>query len=418
MDVKESTASPYLSPVPPISPFLNPVLITPQDNHSSAPVSPFSDSYYSTNFSKKWKRLKNKLTRKTESKAEGSFSLTGRPDRSGIISDAEESERSDSVMTWEVYSKNSKSNRFRENPNSNVLRFSEVFNNQCRSSSLPPHLPTSSDSDEGGRLVRLKLNAERWRAKRANLIKAIPSECMKQWKENSWRELNRFTKLSAVPNLISTKGETTPWIQRIFQDLQRSRKLVICGDINESFEFPRFAFAEDRETLVQTCMKFLNASLDDLISEACPSLGSAGRSALATKAVNQSLISVCQDFINEPYFKILKCACERYSLTPSGSHDPIEIGDHKPGVTIRVERYKMNVHVCRTFKTLKIADMEVEPSEFVFGFKRTYSIDMLGGPPKICPPIWLAKNERKVLKFSSSSSSRLTSPVSKLKKKT
>merc|ERR1719369_1470648 len=63
----------------------------------------------------------------------------------------------------------------------------------------------------------------------------------------------------------------------------------------------------------------------------------------------------------------------------------------------------MNCHVCRTFKTMKIVDMEALQSDLAFGFKRTYSIDIMGGPPKIFPPTWLAKKEDRVLEFFSAS---------------
>jgi len=345
-------------------------------------------------FSKHWQRLKKKFVTRQRSISIGSSKIpfnkptprvTGPQD-----SDVEQEDSDFSVQEGKV--KMSKFNLF-------IAKSKNVSIN-VRSKAQTQTSPSgTSDSEEAGKLSFLKLNREKWLAKRTNIIKSVPTECMNQWKENCWREQNRFSKLSAMPHIVSLKGETIPWVQRIFQDLQRSSILNVCGDVNERFEFPSFASPEDRETLLKTCMKFLNTALDDLISEKCPGLEGEGRSALATKAVNQALISVCQDFINDPYFKILKSACEQYSLTPSGSNVPIQIGNFAPGVTISVQSPKLNCHVCRTFKAMKIDDMEVKISEFSFGFKRTYSIDILGGPPKILPPTWLAKNEDKVMEF-------------------
>jgi len=362
-----------------------------ESNNAEYPILEDDGTPEPANFSRQWRRLKDKFKR--------GQSQTCVPSSDNFPLDIGQAE-----------------NVTEESCQLDLLRYSEGVNNKLPNCDKPKikevkklsnHQPNSSqpssDSEEGGKLTFFKLSPEKWRNKRTNIIKAIPNECMKQWRENCWRELNRFTKLSANPHIVSRKGETIPWVQRIFQDLQRSRKLVVCGEINESFEFPRFASDDDRETLVLTCMKFLNTSLDDLISEACPSLGTDGRAALASKAVNQALISLCQDFINEPYFKILKSACERYSLTPSGSNMLIEIGKYVPGVTIDVESPKMNCHVCRIFKTMRIVDMEALPTDLAFGFKRTYSIDIMGGPPKIFPPTWLAKKEDKVLEFFSAS---------------
>jgi len=370
-----------------------------ESSKAGCPISEESGTPEPANFSKQWRRLKDKFKRKEDQPLACTMSFEN------LQLDAGQAENSNEMSCQLDFPRSSELAKDKL-PNCKTQNDQpKIIPEVKKLSHLQPIFsqPGSSDSEEGGRLTFFKLSPEKWRNKRTNIIKAIPNECMKQWRENCWRELNRFTKLSAIPHIVSLKGETTPWIQRIFQDLQRSRKLVVCGDINESFEFPRFASDDDRETLVLTCMKFLNTSLDDLISEACPSLGTDGRSALASKAVNQALISLCQDFINEPYFKILKSACERYSLTPSGSNMQIQIGKYVPGVTISVESPKMYCHVCRTFKTMKIVDMEALPSDLAFGFKRTYSIDIMGGPPKISPPTWLAKKEDKVLEFFSSS---------------
>merc|ERR1712061_510502 len=102
-------------------------------------------------------------------------------------------------------------------------------------------------------------------------LKTIPAKCIKQWRENCWIELNRFAKLSSTPYLTSVKGEKVPWNSRIVQDLQRYQVLRVTGDINELFEFPLFDVVEDRETLVETAIKFLYTAVEDLIRGTAPS---------------------------------------------------------------------------------------------------------------------------------------------------
>jgi len=234
------------------------------------------------------------------------------------------------------------------------------------------------------------------------IMMGVPAACIKQWKGQCWRELNRFARLASTPHIVSIKGERLAWSDRICQDLQRARRLTVCGDINESFDFPLFSKVEDREYLVDTCVKFLNTSIEDLISENCLSLSLESRRALAAKAVNQALTSLCQDFINEPYFKILKNACEKFCITPTSSslqREPLSKGSWLAGIQIRVETPLLYCYSCRTFKTIRLDSLEMDAAGYVFGFKRSYVIDMMGGPPKILPPIWLAKSDKRVLEF-------------------
>merc|ERR1719471_907797 len=126
------------------------------------------------------------------------------------------------------------------------------------------------------------------RSKRVKYMKEVPNTFIKQWKENCWRELNRFAKLSSTPYIVSIQGERIPWHDRITTDLQRARRLDVVGDVNETFEFPNFKTLEEKEYLVETCVKFLKTAIEDLISELVGSLGVEGRKALAEKAVNQA----------------------------------------------------------------------------------------------------------------------------------
>jgi len=240
------------------------------------------------------------------------------------------------------------------------------------------------------------------RKEEKRIMRGVPADCIKQWKEQCWQELNRFAKLASTPHIVSTKGENLAWSDRICQDLQRARRLTVCGDVNESFDFPLFSEVEDRECLVDTCVKFLNTSIEDLISEICLSLSLESCRALAAKAVNQALTSLCQDFINEPYFKILKNACEKVGITPTScslQREPLSKGSWLAGIQIKVEAPLLYCYSCRTFKTIRLDSPELDDSGYVFGFKRSYVIDIMGGPPKILPPIWLAKNKKKALEF-------------------
>jgi len=234
----------------------------------------------------------------------------------------------------------------------------------------------------------------------SRILKAVPEDCIEQWKAQYWSELNRFAKLGSTPYITSVRGEKILWSKRIYQDLQRATKLTVSGDVVECFEFPLFNNVEQRECLVDTCVKFLNVAIEDLIFGKGSILGQEGRRALAVKAVNQALISLCQDFINEPYFKILKAACEKFSLTPTSWKPEKKDDSWTPGIKITIKKPLLYCHCCRIFKTVRIDDIEVQSTDYVFGFKRTYVIDIMGGPPKILCPVWLARNKEQNLEFS------------------
>jgi len=232
------------------------------------------------------------------------------------------------------------------------------------------------------------------------ILKAVPEDCIKQWKAQYWSELNRFAKLGSTPYITSVRGEKILWSKRIYQDLQRATRLTVSGDVVECFEFPLFNNVEQRECLVDTCVKFLNVAIEDLIFGKSSTLGSEGRRALAVKAVNQALISLCQDFINEPYFKILKTACEKFSQTPTSWKPENKEDNWIPGIKISIKKPFLYCHSCRMFKTVRIDDIEVQSTDYVFGFQRTYVIDIMGGPPRILSPLWLARNKGQSLEFS------------------
>merc|ERR1719233_1595391 len=255
---------------------------------------------------------------------------------------------------------------------------------------------TNGDGTEG--IGRCK-EAAFTKKEKNKILKAVPEDCIKQWKAQYWSELNRFAKLGSTPYITSVRGEKILWSKRIYQDLQRAAKLTVSGDVDECFEFPLFNNVEQRECLVDTCVKFLNVAIEDLIFGKGSILGQEGRRALAVKSVNQALISLCQDFINEPYFKILKTACEKFFLTPTSWKPDHQEGTWFPGIKIKVQKPLLYCHCCRIFKTVRIDDIEVESADYVFGFQRTYVINIMGGPPTILPPVWLARNKEQTLEF-------------------
>merc|ERR1719233_231585 len=257
---------------------------------------------------------------------------------------------------------------------------------------------TNGDGTEG--IGRCK-EAAFTKKEKNKILKAIPEDCIKQWKAQYWSELNRFAKLGSTPYITSVRGEKITWSKRIYQDLQRATRLTVSGDVDESFEFPLFSNVEERECLVDTCVKFLNVAIEDLIFGKSSKLGQEVRRALAVKAVNQALISLCQDFINEPYFKILKTACEKFSLTPTSWKPEKKDESWTPGIKITIKKPLLYCHCCRIFKTVRIDDIEVQSTDLVFGFQRTYVIDIMGGPPRILSPLWLARNKEQNLEFSS-----------------
>jgi len=226
----------------------------------------------------------------------------------------------------------------------------------------------------------------------ARLVSRIPKKCAKRWAENYTFELDRYIRLT------SGDYDAEFWDDRLRMDLQRASHVLVTGIVQESFIFSQHETTETREDLVEIFLKFLRASIKEVISDAFSYLSEEGQTLLAKKAVSQGVMALCQDFINEPYFRLLKRTCEDYGLTPlSNKESPQKNYDingsdgqtWKTDVSVTISSEEMVMEVKRTFSTVWVADIEIVPADYILGFKRRYSVDLLGGPPKIYPPVWM-----------------------------
>jgi len=227
--------------------------------------------------------------------------------------------------------------------------------------------------------------------RRARLVSSIPKKSAKMWAKNYTAELDRFIRLT------SGEYDSKFWDARLRMDLQRASHVLVTGLVEESFVFGEHETMEIRVDLVEIFLKFLQATIKEVISDSFSYLSDEGQTLLAKKAVSQGVVTLCQDFINEPYFRLLKMACEKYGLTPlsnkeSRMRNDIAGSDGHEWVTdvnVTISSEEMVMEVKRTFSTVWCTDVEIVPAQYVFGFKRRYSIDLLGGPPKIYPPVWM-----------------------------
>lgn len=224
------------------------------------------------------------------------------------------------------------------------------------------------------------------------MVSQIPKKCAKSWAENYTFELDRYIRLT------SAEYDAAFWDARLKMDLQRASQVLVTGIVEESFIFSEHETMETRVDLVEVFLKFLKASIKEVISDAFSYLSEEGRTLLAQKAVSQGVLALCQDFINEPYFRILKTKCEHYGLTPLSNKECPRKSDNiigsdgqtwKTDVNVTITSEEMIMEVKRTFSTVWVADVEILPAEYILGFKRRYSVDLLGGPPKIYPPVWM-----------------------------
>jgi len=270
----------------------------------------------------------------------------------------------------------------------NALSSRKVNQKETRfeiSSSIPSQRPHKRISNHLKRVITDK-------RRRTRLVSRIPKRCAKRWAENYTFELDRYIRL--------TSGECDAefWDSRLRMDLQRASQVLVTGIVQESFVFSQHETMETRVDLVEVFLKFLQASIKEVISDAFSYLSDDGQTLLARKAVSQGVLALCQDFINEPYFRLLKLTCEDYGLTPLSNKDSptknnIIIGSDghawKTDVSVTISSEEMVMEVKRTFSTVWVADVEILPAEYILGFKRQYSVDLLGGPPKIYPPVWM-----------------------------
>jgi len=266
-------------------------------------------------------------------------------------------------------------------PSRQTVSQKEVDSHQSSNLSLRPHKRISNHLK--------KIITEK--SRRTRLVSSIPKKSAKMWAKNYDAELDRFIRLT------SGEYDSKFWNARLRMDLQRASHVLVTGLVEESFIFGEHETMETRIDLVEIFLKFLQASIKEVISDSFSYLSEEGKALLAQKAVSQGVVTLCQDFINEPYFRLLKMACEKYGLTPlsnkeSRMRNDIAGSDGHEWVTdvnVAISSVEMIMEVKRTFSTVWLTDVEILPAEYVFGFKRRYSIDLLGGPPKIYPPVWM-----------------------------
>jgi len=267
-------------------------------------------------------------------------------------------------------------------PNNKVDRKEFGFE---RSSGLPFPRPHKRISNQFRKIITDK-------RRRTRLVSRIPKKCAKSWARNYTFELDRYIRLS------TGEYDAEFWNARLRMDLQRASQVLVTGIVQESFIFSQHETMETRVDLVEVFLKFLQASIKEVISDAFSYLSEEGQSLLAQKAVSQGVLALCQDFINEPYFRLLKMTCEEYGLTPlSNKESPRKteqiIGSDgqtwQTDVSVTISSEEMVMEVKRTFSTVWVADLDITPAEYILGFKRRYSVDLLGGPPKIYPPVWM-----------------------------
>jgi len=273
------------------------------------------------------------------------------------------------------------------------LKFRKVLSPGKLINKKASKLPSNSSSMRPHRRISNRLRkivAEQRR--RTRMVSQIPKKCAKSWAENYTFELDRYIRLT------SGEYDAEYWDARLRMDLQRASQVLVTGLVEESFIFSQHETMETRIDLVEVFLKFLQASIKEVISDAFSYLSEEGRTLLAQKAVAHGALALCQEFINEPYFRLLKTKCEDYGLTPLSNKESISKSDNIVGsdgemwrtdVNITISSKEMIMEVKRTFSTVWIADVEILPADYIFGFKRQYSVDLLGGPPKIYPPVWM-----------------------------
>ena len=115
---------------------------------------------------------------------------------------------------------------------------------------------------------------------------------------------------------------------RILTDIIRAGKLFVCGEVDEIFEFPAFKSTTEKEDLVRTTMRYLESAVQETItcllttngvndSNTDRKMNKGAAQEISVKSVRQALISLCQEFVNDPYFKHLKESCELFQLQPT-----------------------------------------------------------------------------------------------------
>ncbi|ETO22286.1 hypothetical protein RFI_14914 [Reticulomyxa filosa] len=281
----------------------------------------------------------------------------------------------------------------------------ERFHSRANNSSFDitikplPHPTTSS--------VKSKINKKQKKLKLSQLPKClneIPKKMCRLWRSNVDNEVNRFSKLSRHSHYISTDKDYSniDWDERIATDIMRAGKLFVDGEIHEIFEFPRFKSPETRMDLVKASIKYLESAVCHLIISKVESVDKDTALALSQKTVKQAMISLCQDFVNDPYFRFLKEACNEWNLQPvdlglklddNNCQALDQMDSWTPRLVIEIHGQSIFTHVCRIFQIFEMKGVEAMETDFILGFKRTYEIDMFSKPPKILPPTFMSQHK-------------------------
>eukprot|EP01083_Nonionella_stella_P305056 1062747_1 len=261
--------------------------------------------------------------------------------------------------------------------------------------------------------------------KSTSFLKGIPQMSLELWKKQQEYELNRFAKMSSQATYkpfnslekadYFDTSESISWEKRIMTDIIRAGKLFVTGEVDEIFEFPSFKCTQEKEELVRTTIRYLESAVQEAITSLLTingvnhkqkdkKLNKDAAKEISVKCVRQSLISLCQEFVNDPYFKHLKQSCEEYNLQPTdiglvGTQEVANIKSWTPRLCINITGNRIYTHIVRVFQCYELCGIEAMETQIYFGFKRTYSIDCMGGPPWILPPIFLSHDKQKQIAY-------------------
>jgi len=251
--------------------------------------------------------------------------------------------------------------------------------------------------------------------KQTKLVSVIPKQCATAWTETAEKEFKRFLKLTAEQQ----DRDAWFWDAKLQTDLPLANRLNVTGLVKETFDFSKYESAEMRNTVVKVFLKFLKASVKEVIGDTCTYLSEDGCAMLTKKVVAQGVVSLCQDFITEPYFRLLRTACESHGLKllrfKDGKSGSDIIGSDgnvwRTEVNIHLSQEAMVVDVKKIFCTVWVSEMDMRPADYIFAFQRKYHIDILGGPAHILPPLWLGYSCGKLREIQSKPMRLKSSPI-------
>ncbi len=153
--------------------------------------------------------------------------------------------------------------------------------------------------------------------------------------------------------------------------------------VNYLYEFLSFVSTKEKEELVRT-IRYLESAVQAAITSLPHLRGSDKKlnkdaaKGISIKAVRQSLTSLCQDVVNDPYFTYLKQGCEQYNLQPTdigliGNQDVKSIKSWTPKLCINITVNRIYTHIVRVFQCYHLIGIEAIETQIYFGFRKTYS---------------------------------------------